>query len=89
VIGDEGEKADCEKDGGERGAQRVHFFSLLIRRAYLPLYKVAHALIFIDDTKSVRTDTQVNFKRKGRSSNEFCHSLAFMNPHLLERLKSF
>jgi len=53
--------------GEPREREREHLHPPLIRHAYLPLYKVAHAPVFIDDTKSVRTDTHrhLNFKRRG------------------------
>ena len=56
VRGDEGAKVEYEKERCESRAQRAHLHPPRIRPAYLPLYKVAHALVFIDDTKSVRTD---------------------------------
>jgi len=49
VRGDEGAKVEGEKEGCE---SRAHLHPPRIRPAYLPVYKVTHALVFIDDPSS-------------------------------------
>jgi len=69
MSGDEGAKVEGEKEEvkGERKecSKEVHLHPRLIRRAYLPQYKVARALVFIDGTKSIRTYRYLNFKGRG------------------------